>query len=229
MQIKGLLFDKDGTLFDFSKTWNVWCAGVISHFAEGDAARASAIAAAIGFDLDNQVFLPTSPAIAGTNREIAELIAAELPGSDVDYIDQFIARAAATAPLAEAVDLAPFLDGLRALGFKLGVMTNDTEMGATAHLTHTGVYDHFDLVLGADSGFGAKPDPSPLLAFANHVGLTPDQVAMVGDSTHDLRAGRAAGMPTIGVLTGMAPEAELAPFADVVLADIGHIPSWLGH
>ena len=50
---------------------------------------------------------------------------------------------------------------------------------------------------------------------------------MVGDSTHDLLAGQAAGMRTIGVLTGPAPHDELAPHADVVLADIGKIPAWL--
>jgi phosphoglycolate phosphatase len=50
---------------------------------------------------------------------------------------------------------------------------------------------------------------------------------MVGDSTHDLRAGRAAGMRTIGVLTGMARAQALAPLADVVLRDIGEIPAWL--
>ena len=50
---------------------------------------------------------------------------------------------------------------------------------------------------------------------------------MVGDSTHDLIAGRAAGMATIGVLTGTAGHADLAPYADVVFPDIGHIPAWL--
>jgi phosphoglycolate phosphatase len=50
---------------------------------------------------------------------------------------------------------------------------------------------------------------------------------MVGDSTHDLHAGRAAGMRTIAVLTGTAVTADLAPYADVVLANIGEIPAWL--
>ena len=40
-------------------------------------------------------------------------------------------------------------------------------------------------------------------------------------------AGRAAGMVTVAVLTGTAPEAELAPYADVVLPDIGYLPAWL--
>jgi phosphoglycolate phosphatase len=50
---------------------------------------------------------------------------------------------------------------------------------------------------------------------------------MVGDSLHDLVAGAAAGMQRIGVLTGMARYEDLAPHADVVLPDIGHIPAWL--
>jgi len=52
-------------------------------------------------------------------------------------------------------------------------------------------------------------------------------VVMVGDSTHDLIAGRAAGMACVGVLTGTAVEGDLAPFADAVLPDIGHLPGWL--
>jgi len=65
------------------------------------------------------------------------------------------------------------------------------------------------------------------LAFTRALGLDPARVAMVGDSRHDLVAGRAAGMRTVGVLTGLAGSADLAPLADVVLADIGALPGWL--
>jgi phosphoglycolate phosphatase len=50
---------------------------------------------------------------------------------------------------------------------------------------------------------------------------------MVGDSLHDLRAGRAAGMTVVGVLTGVARRQELEPEADVVLDDITQLPAWL--
>ena len=60
------------------------------------------------------------------------------------------------------------------------------------------------------------------------MGLLPYKVVMVGDSTHDLIAGRAARMHTIGVLTGLAPRSELTPYADVILPDISHIPAHLG-
>ncbi len=227
MRVDGLLFDKDGTLFDFGATWNAWAAGMIARFAAGDAAVAKRIADALMFDLKAQSFRPESFVIAGTNREAAEAVASALPGSDVDAIDEELMLAAAEAPLTPAVPLAPLMDGFRTAGLKLGVMTNDTEYGARAHLTEAGVADRFDFIAGFDSGFGAKPDPGPLLAFASHTELRPERVAMVGDSTHDLLAGRRAGMQTVAVLTGMATEAELAPHADVVLPNIGHIPDWM--
>ena len=50
---------------------------------------------------------------------------------------------------------------------------------------------------------------------------------MVGDSTHDLIAGRSAGMLTVGVLTGLAKHEELTNLADVVLPDISHLVAWM--
>ena len=119
------------------------------------------------------------------------------------------------------------LDALRARGLRLGVATNDAEIPARAHLDAAGVTDRFDFIAGSDSGHGGKPAPGQLLAFCATVGLPPSDVIMVGDSLHDLHAGRAAGMRSIAVLTGMATEADLAPHATTVLPDIGALPGWL--
>lgn len=227
MRVDGILFDKDGTLFDFGSTWNTWAARVIPEFAEGDEALARRIAQELDFDLERGEFRPVSAIIAGTNRDAAEALGRALPGRDVDELEASLMYAAAEAPLCEAVPLAPYLDDLAGRGLKLGVMTNDTEYGARAHLDSVGVTARFDLVLGFDSGFGAKPDPGPLLAFSDRFELAPNRVAMVGDSTHDLVAGKRAGMQTVAVLTGMATEAELAPYADVVFPHIGFITDWV--
>lgn len=226
-KVDGLLFDKDGTLFDFHATWSVWASDVIAALSEGDAAVMERMADAMHYDLEVQRFRPTSPIIAGTNREAAECVRVALPDRPLDDIEHFLMMSSASAPLQPPVPLDPYLTGLAGLGLKLGVMTNDSEYAARAQLDSAGVEEHFDFVAGFDSGYGAKPDPGPLLAFARSVDLAPDRVAMIGDSTHDLLAGRAAGMQTIAVLTGTAVEAELAPLADVVFPDIGHIPGWL--
>lgn len=225
--IKGILFDKDGTLFDFRATWDVWAGDLIRDLSQGQAAVAEALAREIAFDLGQQAFLPESPVIAGTNREAAEAVARAVPGWEIADLELELSRRAALAPLAPAVPLEPFLRDLRQRGIFLGVMTNDSEAGARAHLQGAGVLDLFHFVAGFDSGFGAKPEPGPLLAFAAHVELAPETVLMVGDSSHDLLAGRRAGMRTLGVLTGVAEAPDLAPLADQVLSDIGQIPAWL--
>lgn len=228
LRADGVLFDKDGTLFDFAATWNTWAARAIATMAGDDTALAHRIAAEIRYDLAREAFHADSPIIAGTNREAAEAVARAVPHRGVDEIEDYLMRSAATAPLSEAVPLAPYLDRLAGAGLRLGVMTNDTEFGARSHLSSVGVDARFDFIAGFDSGFGAKPAPGPLLAFAEAMRLMPDRVVMVGDSTHDLVAGRAAGMQTVAVLTGMASHGELAPLADAVLPDIGHLPRWLG-
>ena len=132
-----------------------------------------------------------------------------------------------SAPMVPAVDLPLVLAGLKAKGLALGLATNDTEVPARAHLGGAGVTHLFDFVAGCDSGFGGKPEPGQLLAFAAHVQLAPAQIAMVGDSLHDLEAARRAGMMAVGVLTGPATRADLTPHADVVLATIADLGAWI--
>lgn len=225
--IGGIVFDKDGTLFDFHTTWAGWTLRLLQTLSKAHNVPIQLIADAADFDLVTGRINASSPLIAATNRECAEALASAIPGIDIDALEYEMMISSADMPLAPSVPLAPFLEGLRARGLRLGVMTNDTEYGARAHLRSAGVLEQFDFIAGFDSGHGAKPAPGPLLAFARATGIAPERAVMVGDSTHDLIAGRRAGMHTVGVLTGIAEHGELAPHADVVLPDIGHIPAWL--
>ncbi|MEM1236831.1 MAG: HAD family hydrolase [Pseudomonadota bacterium] len=225
--IKAVLFDKDGTLFDFQATWADWAANAIEDFASGDAERVGVIAQALGFDMSGRFFDPTSPVIAGTIQEQAQLLVPHVPEFSKADIAARMVELASDAPQVEAVPLFEFLNGLRSRAYKLGVATNDAESSARAHLGKAGVVELFDFIAGYDSGWGSKPEPGQLRAFAEAVDLPPEQIAMVGDSTHDLHAARAGGMAAVGVLTGPADEATLAPFADVVLPSIRDLPDWL--
>jgi phosphoglycolate phosphatase len=224
--IDGLLFDKDGTLFDFRVSWGRWAREFLTRIAT-DPAHARRLGRAIGYDLDNGSFAPDSPVIAATAADIAAALAPGLPGVTVADLTDRIDASAGQAPMSEAVPLRPLLSALRAKGLRLGVATNDSEAPARQHLANHGITDCFDFIAGYDSGHGAKPGPGMCLAFAREQRLEPSRVAMVGDSRHDLEAGRAAGMRTVAVLTGIAKHDELAPHADVVLPDIGAIPGWL--
>ena len=137
-------------------------------------------------------------------------------------------RISAAAHQIEVTPLVPLLDRLIAAGITLGLATNDSEAPARAHLERAGILDRFAFVAGYDSGHGAKPEAGQLAAFCALTGIPPAACAMIGDSTHDLDSGRAAGMTTVAVLTGLAGRADLAPHADVVLEDIAALPAWLG-
>ncbi len=226
-KVDGLLFDKDGTLFNFHTTWGAWAAHVLGELSQGDAARRARLADLLEYDLERQEFAPSSIVIAEPSRHIAECLAREIPERSVEDLENYLMMSAAEVPQAPTVPLAPYLTDLARQGLRLGVMTNDHEYAARAHLRSAGIDGHFDFIAGSDSGFGAKPAPGPLLAFAEAMSLSPDRIAMVGDSTHDLIAGRAAGMQTIGVLTGLAGAEALAPHADVIFRDIGQIPAWI--
>ncbi|MEP2030988.1 MAG: HAD family hydrolase [Paracoccaceae bacterium] len=227
MRADAICFDKDGTLFDFAATWEAWAASFLLRAADDDHGRAAEIGQQIGFNLASNRFDKDSIVIAGTVQEVAAALVPFLPDMSIHTVVNLLNEEAETAPQAEAVPLAPFLDSLRRMGMLLGVATNDAEAPARAHLDAAGVIDRFEFIAGFDSGYGGKPAAGQLLAFAKSVRVPPKRVVMVGDSTHDLQAGRAAGMQTVGVLTGLAEKTDLAPFADIVFPDIGHLPDWL--
>lgn len=224
--IDAVIFDKDGTLFDFRASWGGWTERLIARLAALGAAPEQ-LGKALGYDRATRSFAPDSAVIAATTPEIADLIHPHVPMLSLQALNDEMNQLAASAPMTPAVPLREVLQGLRDRGLVLGLATNDTEGPARAHLDGAGVLDLFAFVAGCDSGWGGKPAPGQLLAFAKEVGVPAGRAVMVGDSLHDLHAGRAAGMKAVAVLTGIAQRAELAPHADVVLADIGTLGDWI--
>ena len=225
--IRGLIFDKDGTLFDFDATWGAVVRTLLVAEAGGDPRVLARLAQALGYDLAVNRFLPSSIVIAEPTTVVARVVAEVSGQDDVAALTARMNAISATVPQHPAADLPVLMAALRARGLRLGVVTNDAEDPAMRHLDDAGILDEMAFVAGYDSGFGAKPAPGPLLAFCDATGLSPADCAMIGDSTHDLAAGRAAGMTCIGVLTGPATRAALTPHADAVLDSIADLPGWL--
>jgi len=227
--IRGVLFDKDGTLFTFAATWTGAAHACLRRLAPDDPALRRALGAAVGFDVVTGAFAPGSPAVAGSIDQMAALWAPLLPGwSEAALIAAILQSGDDDAtPAPAAADLPGLLAGLRAAGLTLGVATHDGEASARAQLAQARALDAFAFVAGFDSGHGLKPGPGMPRAFAAQTGLDPRAVVMVGDSVHDLAAGRAAGGWAVGVLTGPAVRADLDPLAHAVLDSIEALPGWL--
>ena len=227
-RIRGILFDKDGTLIDHEATWVPITLAIARHAARGDAMLASELLEHGGFDTRMQKFRAGTPLAAGTPPEIAavwiEILGDRAPPRLAqDIHDMFDAGSTNSALLPGIRDA---LLHLRREAEFLGIATSDSVAGIQGSLGHHDVLDLFDFLAGYDSGHGLKPGPGMALAFCRAMRLDPSEVAVVGDNTHDLRMGHSAGAGLkIGVLTGTSGHADLAGEADLVIDSVAGMPS----
>ena len=89
------------------------------------------------------------------------------------------------------------LDRLTAMGLPLAVITNKATRFVRPHLDHAGLTGYFRVLVGGDDLPAKKPAPDSLLHVAARLGVAPAQLLMVGDSTNDAQAARAAGCPVL--------------------------------
>lgn len=222
--IKGLLFDKDGTLLRYDESW-----GPVNR----EAARIAA--AGGGFELEERLLKaagmdpvtgktrPDSLFAAGTAAEIAAGFVAAGSPRPVDVLtveldDLFVRASDFSVPV---TDLGAFFERLKQRGFKLGVASSDNERSIRETARRFGFLDKLDFIAGYDSGHGCKPQPGMVLGFCAAVGLQPAQVAVIGDNNHDLHMAASAGAGLkIAVLTGTGSPATLEAAADHLLGDI---------
>jgi phosphoglycolate phosphatase len=231
MTIRGILFDKDGTLIDVNATWVPIYRKMVVDLFETDLAGAEAIMARAGFDPASGKFLPGSILAGGTTRQLVETW---WPGLDeaaiaektriLDHGYTNLVRES----LKPLMPLEPILSELRAMGIKLGVATNDSHVSARAHMAHIGVIEHFEDIIAADTVPVAKPSGNMIRRFAEITGLEPSMIAMVGDNHHDMEEARNGGAGlAIAVLSGNAGHEDIAHLADFTLDSVAELPALL--
>ena len=91
---------------------------------------------------------------------------------------------------------------LKAQGLKLACLTNKPTAFAQALLKDKGLDVFFERVYGGDAFERKKPDPLPLLKTCEALGCAPQRTLMIGDSSNDAQAARAAGCPVLLVTYG---------------------------
>lgn len=230
-RIRAVLFDKDGTLVDFAKTWHGVADAMALKAAEGDRAAADRLLDQAGYDADRKCFRPDSVFAAGTN---ADVVALWYPDRDrEERAERTLAFNAFTATegAARAVPLPGVAAAVATLferGFRLGVVTNDSGEGARLTLRALGLADKFDAAYGYDSVANPKPAADPVHAFSAITGVEPAAILVVGDNRHDLEMAHVAGAGlAVGVLSGTGTRASLEPLADAILDSVADLPAFL--
>ncbi|WP_226016348.1 HAD-IA family hydrolase [Novosphingobium sp. FKTRR1] len=201
-------FDLDGTLFDTALDLG----HALNHALE----------------LDGRPTIPLAevPALVGggsaqmlrkaiaRNGPVDEAALPALNEQLVAFYAENIARHTRFYPGAEAM-----LDALAARGVKAAIATNKREALARKLLSDLGVQDRFAAIIGGDTlGDGrAKPKPDMLHEMIARARATGGRTAFVGDTTFDVGAARAAGLPVVVVRFGFndRPADELG--ADAVI------------
>ena len=116
------------------------------------------------------------------------------------------------------------LQALRAAGLRLACLTNKPTAFARPLLALKGLDGYFDVVFGGDAFARKKPDPLPLIETCKALGSEPSRTLMIGDSSNDAAAARAAGCPVVLVSYGYNHgEPVAAAGADAVVDRIDQI------
>lgn len=229
--MRGLLFDKDGTLLDFGASWSAVLRELCMDFCTGDVAAAEAMLRAGGMDPATGHCTSGSVLAAGNTIDLARLwfpamaeaeIAAMVEHLDLTFHENGIRHSVLLPGVRE------MLDGTARAGFAMGVATSDGTAGTKAALKALAIDNYLPHVFGYDSVRRPKPAPDIVHAFAAAAGIPESEIVVVGDNAHDLEMARSAGAgAAIGVLSGNSGMDDLAPLADAVLLSVCDLPGWL--
>ena len=227
--IKAVMFDKDGTLLDFEKTWRPLVDKVMSELpslAGVSSEELQAGLAVLGINSDG--FEPDSIFVKGNFAEMIEALGPvdsdPMSSSAIkDYFLKLIGEADRLI-VPHMFDAVPgVLNGLKSKGFRLALATSDRLEIAEMHIRACGIGSCFDSVFADDGRTRPKPDRQMLDAFCTEHDLRAEQVAVVGDSMNDVLFGKNNGMGyTVYVRSGF-PDKAAESLADIVLTGVGDI------
>ena len=224
-KIKGIIFDKDGTLFDIQRSWSEWAKVFVTKFSNQHNLDTLKLAKAINFDLASDKFVRESIFVHGSVDEVVDAIFQKFPQVTKKKIHEGLFEGSGDAKQVPLTNLHKLFTNLETI--TLGLVTNDSETNAIKHLEQHDLTQYFDMIIGYDSGYGSKPEPGQLEAFLRKTNLLPQEVLMIGDSTYDLVAANKINMPCLGVLSGTANKKDLSPYTPFIIDSIDELESWL--
>lgn len=209
MPIAAALFDLDGTLLDSEAyIYGAFSASLASVGAP--VAAPAAFREVVGHPLDE------------CYRQLA-------PGFDTQVLCE-AHRQWQTAHL-EMVRPMPgslaVLGTLRRHGTRLAAVTNRSRRSSLTSLDRAGLLSALDEVVSSEDVARQKPDPEPVLLALARLGVVAGQAVMIGDTTVDVLAGRAAGTRTVAVRFGFGRATVASAQPDAIVETLTELPSLL--
>jgi phosphoglycolate phosphatase len=233
--LKGIIFDKDGTLFDYATVWaQVLVQSIENSFAtmgkEDHPKAKSAMLTMLGIDPDGNA-IPDGLVFSHSKGKILgrfllfclryRINAAKAFGTYMTNLrncEHLIEKRLRSMDFTVQQEL---FDRLRNTGYRIGIITSDTESSTRLFLREMGLAEKVDFVCARDSGCKRKPHPQAFELFCRKFGMEQDQVAVVGDTVTDMLFAKRAGAGyRIAVLSGSNDRKRLSPASDAIYDDI---------
>jgi len=238
--VKGILFDKDGTLLDFMSLWGSWSESLYQHYASRLPADIAPLSELWGIVHDDagevSDYHRSGPLAMGSIHDLVAILAWQgyrlglswgdslrLAWESKAYADRAMEQMRPAFPLPGVMDL---LQQSYDHGLQLGIVTADETAEAIKHMKWTGMYRYFQVILGHDSVERGKPHPDLVEQACLALGLAPHEVAVIGDTNGDMQMGNAAGaLVTIGLGSAAtsAEDKQMLPDAQVIFASYAQI------
>lgn len=131
--------------------------------------------------------------------------------------------------VANPPEIREMLARFKAAGIKMGIVTGKGRRSADISLREWGLDSFFEVVITGDEVSAPKPHPEGILSAMQQMGSAPEETIYVGDSSVDVRAGKAAGLVTVGVnwLAVTQGEGSFDPEPDYVFTKVEAFRDWV--
>ena len=230
-----VIFDKDGTLIDFTATWIPLIRKRVDLLLKAlgrDGDLGALLLRSWGIDPVNERVDPRGPCPVSPRPDeiVIGTMALYQQGYPWDEARQWVSRAFDQADsatdrkklLKPVQGIRPFLLHLKERGFSLALATNDERKDTETMISDLGWEGLFDRIVCSGEVSQPKPHPEMVLSICHQLSISPRETVFIGDTVNDMKMGKSAGLAlTVGVIEGgVTPREELEKVADLVVDSI---------
>lgn len=240
MEIKGILFDKDGTLIDFFKVWEPAIQPVLQrillHFQVADTAELeNKLMDCLGYrnghiDPEGAIAWKSYAGITEDMRKVLVKDDIEVEEEQLRYLltslfyEEVVEKRSSYPTF---TDLPRLMSFLKEHSIHVGLATTDTYVSSRHCLECLGIAEDISFWGTADGELPEKPDGDLIRLAAKQWGILPEEIAVVGDTPNDMRFARNGHALGIGVLSGTGKLKDMSAWADQLLYSVDDLEEWL--